>query len=181
VSRAAYTYTPLRREDIQALRVFRNEQIDVLRQAEPISPEQQERWFDDQVIPSQSDPRPSQVLVSILDAEDRFIGYGGLTNVRWDHRRAEVSFLVDPARAADQDVYSRDMGAFLEFLTDMAFGLLGLNRLFSETYAFRDLTISLLERAGFALEGRLREHTAGDYGPVDSIMHGLLAADWRQR
>jgi RimJ/RimL family protein N-acetyltransferase len=119
--------------------------------------------------------------VSILDAEEQFIGYGGLTNIDWVSRRAEVSFLVDPERAADPDVYRRDIGAFLGFLANLAFNELGLNRLFAETYAFRNFHIGLLERAGFSVEGRLREHAWTGQGLGDSIVHGLLAAEWRAR
>ena len=108
--------------DIEPLRRFRNAQIDVLRQAEPISEGAQERWFDEVVVPAHRDPRPPMILVSILDADGSFVGYGGLTNLDWEARRAEVSFLVDPARAADPDVYGRDMSAFLGFLADWAFG-----------------------------------------------------------
>lgn len=180
-NRDGYRYVALRREDIEPLRRFRNEQLDVLRQREPISVADQERWFEEIVAPAQRDPRPSQVLVSILDSEGQFIGYGGLTNIDWQARRAEVSFLVDPTRAADQDVYRRDMSSFLGFLTNWAFSELGLNRLFSETYAFRAFHVSLLERAGFAVEGRLREHVMTSTGPGDSILHGLLASEWRAR
>jgi RimJ/RimL family protein N-acetyltransferase len=179
--RDGYRFVPLRREDIEALRRFRNEQIDVLRQSEPISAGQQQQWFDHVVVSAQRDPRPSQILVSILDAEEQFIGYGGLTNIDWEARRAEVSFLVDPERAANPDVYRRDMGSFLAFLAAWAFDELGLNRLFAETYASRDFHISILERAGFSVEGRLREHMMTSEGPSDSLMHGLLASDWRAR
>ena len=41
------------------------------------------------------------------------------------------------------------MTAFLAFLAGLAFGVLGLNRLFAETWAFREFHISLLEKAGF--------------------------------
>ena len=174
-----YAYPPLRREDIQALRVFRNEQIDVLRQAEPISEEQQERWYEEQVVPTQGEPRPPQVLVSILEPGGEFIGYGGLTNVRWEHRRAEVSFLVDPTRAADEGVYRRDMRAFLDHLAGLAFGEHGMNRLFAETWAFREFHISVLEDAGFKYEGRMREHTLdADGRPIDSVLHSRLASEW---
>ena len=177
---SGYAYPPLRHEDIQALRAFRNEQIDVLRQAEPISEEQQERWYEEQVLPTQSDPRPSQTLVSILEPGGAFIGYGGLTNLRWDHRRGEVSFLVDPARAADEGVYRGDMRAFLDHLAAMAFGEHGLNRMFAETWAFRELHISILEEAGFMYEGRMREHTLDAEGrPVDSVLHSRLASEWK--
>jgi SAM-dependent methyltransferase/RimJ/RimL family protein N-acetyltransferase len=174
--RDGYSYLPLRRSDIQALRRFRNEQMDVLRQSETISPEQQERWFDEVVVPAQRDPRPPMVLASILE-DGAFIGYGGLTNISWDSRRAEVSFLVDPARAADEVVYRRDMEAFLRVLTELAFDHLGLNRLFAETYAFRDLTIAILEEAGFTREGRLRQHVAIPGSLGDSIVLGLLARE----
>lgn len=177
--RDGYRFVALRQADIAPLREFRNAQIDVLRQAEPISPEQQRRWFEQTVVPEQSAARPRQLLVSMLAGEERFIGYGGLTNIDWEARRAEVSFLVDPARAADPDLYARDMAAFLGFLAGWAFGELGLNRLHAETYTFREHHISLLEQAGFTREGRLREHVAAADGPGDSLVHGLLAADRR--
>jgi 2-polyprenyl-3-methyl-5-hydroxy-6-metoxy-1,4-benzoquinol methylase/RimJ/RimL family protein N-acetyltransferase len=179
--RSGYRYPPLRRSDIESLRLFRNAQLDVLRQTEPIAAGEQERWFDEMVTPSQRDPQPPMMLVSILDENGDFIGYGGLTNIDWKSRRAEVSFLVDPMRAADPDVYRRDMGAFLEFLTRWTFAELGLNRLFTETYAFRDVHIAILERAGFLVEGRLREHVTTGEKVTDSVIHGLLATDWRAR
>jgi SAM-dependent methyltransferase len=173
--RDGYRYVPLRRADIEPLRRFRNAQMDVLRQAAPISEVDQERWFDEVVAGAQRDPRPPMILVSILDAAERFIGYGGLTHIDWEARRAEVSFLVDPSRAADPDLYRRDMTAFLGFLAGLAFDDLGLNRLFTETYAFRGFHIETLEQAGFTVEGRLREHVATG----DSIVHGLLASERR--
>jgi RimJ/RimL family protein N-acetyltransferase len=72
------------------------------------------------------------------------------------------------------------MEAFLHFLSGWAFGELGLNRLFTETYAFRDAHIAILERAGFISEGRLRQHVVVAGRPTDSILHGLLASDWGQ-
>jgi RimJ/RimL family protein N-acetyltransferase len=177
VERDGYRYVPLRREDIEPLRGFRNAQMVVLRQSEPISPEQQQRWFDEVVAPAQVAARPSMILTSILDGEGRFIGYGGLTNISWESRRAEVSFLVDPERAAQPDVYRRDMAAFLGFLAHDAFGRLGLNRLFAETYAFRDFHLGVLEGAGFVREGRLREHVLVGERLEDSLVLGLLAAE----
>ncbi len=174
-----YRYVPLRRADIEALRQFRNAQLDVLRQAAPISSAEQTGWYERVVVPAQHEAQPAMMLVSILAEPDRFIGYGGLTNIDWSSRRAEVSFLVDPARAGEPDVYSRDMGAFLEFLKRWAFTELGLNRLFTETYAFRDAHIGILEHAGFSVEGRLRQHVVVGGELTDSIMHGLLSADER--
>ena len=178
VDRDGYRLDMLRRADIQTVRGFRNAQMEVLRQAREITPEGQEQWFATQVEPAHAADEPPQLLVGI-HCDGAFIGYGGLTHINWEARRAEVSFLVDPRRAADPDIYRRDMTAFLGFLADWSFRTLGLRRLFTETYAFRAFHISLLEKAGYRLEGRLREHIMTSAGPGDSVVHGLLASDWR--
>jgi RimJ/RimL family protein N-acetyltransferase len=178
-----YRFVELRHEDIQPLRGFRNAQIDVLRQKQPLTADDQERWYRDVVVPTHAAEAPRFLLVSMLDAGDQFIGYGGLTNIDWDHRRAELSFLVDPRRAQDAELYAKDFRAFLEFVKEWAFADLGLNRLFSESYAFRDAHVALVEQAGFLREGRWREHVldphhAGKF--CDSILHGMCARDWRK-
>jgi RimJ/RimL family protein N-acetyltransferase len=178
VDRHGYRFDLLARADIEALRGFRNAQMDVLRQAEPITPEAQQQWFATQVEPAHAAHEPAQLLIGI-NRSGTFIGYGGLTHLDWEARRAEVSFLVDPRRAADADLYRRDSAAFLSFLADWSFGVLDLHRLFAETYAFRDLHISLLEEAGYRREGRLREHVMTPHGLGDSVLHGLLASEWR--
>lgn len=175
-----YRFDLLAPADIEILRGFRNAQMDVLRQAEAITPSDQRRWFETHVEPAHAAPRPPQLLIGIRRGEV-FIGYGGLTNLNWEARRGEVSFLVDPARAADPDLYRRDMEAFLGFLADWSFGVLELHRLFAESYVFRDFHILLLEEAGFRLEGRLREHVMTPDGLGDSVLHGLLASEWRGR
>ena len=169
-----YRYVGLRRAHVQALRVWRNEQMDVLRQKAPLAEGEQERWFSQVVEPAHRSPAPAFLLVSILDGDGRCIGYGGLTHIDWDHRRAEVSFLAASARARDAAVYARDLSAFLAFLERWAFDELGLRRLFAETYAFRTAHVALLEAAGFRLEGRLVAHTRPAGGPVDSLVHGRV-------
>jgi RimJ/RimL family protein N-acetyltransferase len=173
-----HRYVALRRRDIQPLRRFRNEQIAVLRQRHPLGEEDQERWFDEVVTPTHLDPEPSFLLVSILDGDESFIGYGGLTNVDWHHRRAEISFLVSPERAADAETYRADACAFLEWIQGWAFDELGLHRLFNETYEFRTEHIHILEEAGFVQEGRLRHNIVDPFDPsrfIDSLIHGRCA------
>jgi RimJ/RimL family protein N-acetyltransferase len=49
-----------------------------------------------------------------------------------------------------------------------------LQRLCTETYAFRDSTIQVLEQCGFRQEGRLREHVRIGERWVDALVHGCL-------
>jgi len=158
------------------LRVWRNEQMDVLRQQRPLSEADQERWYREVVVPAHESETPPMLLVSIL-LQGRFVGYGGLTNLDWDSLRGEVSFLDETARAADPELFGADFSAFLRFLGVLAFDELGLHRIVSETYAFRSTVRELLEANGFRKEGVLRDHVVKRGRYVDSILYGLVEND----
>ena len=102
------------------------------------------------------------------------IGYGGLVHIAWEHRRAEISFLLDPARVAAPGSYAVDYANFLSLIKEIAFECLGLHRLFTETYATRTHHISVLEDSEFRHEGVLRDHVIIEGRPVDSLLHGCL-------
>ena len=167
------TIRPIHADDIEAIRQWRNAQLDVLRQPRPISPEEQERYFATYIWSTMGAARPSQILVSYFDG-GRHIGYGGLVHIAWEHKRAEVSFLLDPARAADPARYRADFIAFLKLIQDLAFHGHGLQRLYTETYAMRTEHMAVLEAAGFEREGVMRRHVLIGGRPVDSIIHGCL-------
>lgn len=176
LARGLYAMQAVQPEHIESIRQWRNAQLDVLRQAAPITTGQQQRYYAAHIWPDMKQPRPANILVSYLH-EDRLIGYGGLVHIAWEHLRAEVSFLVEPARAADPVQYGSDFSSFLALIQEVAFAHLGLRRLCTETYAGRDLHISLLERAGFRREGVLREQILRENKPVNCIIHGCLKND----
>ncbi|MBD2720791.1 GNAT family N-acetyltransferase [Hymenobacter armeniacus] len=173
-----YQLIPIRYEDREPIRAWRNAQLPVLRQAEPLTAEQQEAYFQRVVLPLFAQERPGQLLFSLLHA-GQLIAYGGLVHISWPDLRAEVSFLVDPVRAADAATYRQDFLAHLRLLGRVAFEGLQFNRLFTETYDIRPAHVAILEEAGFRLEGRLRQHVQLAPGTfADSLMHGQLAADY---
>lgn len=163
---------PLRQEDILPIMHWRNAQLDVLRQKAPITPENQQRYYDDVIVPGFSQPQPGQILFSYL-LNGTAIGYGGLVHLAWEDKRAEVSFLLNPERLAPE-TYREDFGCYLNLLKEAAFSRLGFARLFTETYDIRPQHIAILEANGFDLEGRLRGHVWINGRPVDSLMHGCL-------
>ena len=150
----------------------------MLRQAEALTAEQQEAYFQRVVMPLFDQEKPGQLLFSLLH-KGELIAYGGLVHISWPDGRGEVSFLVDPVRAADADRYRQDFLAHLRLLGRVAFQELRFNRLFTETYDIRPAHVAILEEAGFRLEGRLRQHVQLKPGTfADSLMHGQLAADY---
>jgi RimJ/RimL family protein N-acetyltransferase len=164
---------PLRHEDLLSIMQWRNAQLKVLRQREPLTPNEQELYYQRVIAPSYFERQPRQILFSYLH-EQELIGYGGLVHISWEDRRAEVSFLVAAERAADLSLYSQDFSQFLALIKETAFRHLGFTRLYTETYDIRRHHIGILESSGFQLEGRLRAHVLIDGQPVDSLMHGCI-------
>jgi RimJ/RimL family protein N-acetyltransferase len=163
-------------QDIEAIRRWRNEQMDVLRQSEPIGADAQTAYFETTVWPEFASERPTKILLAFSEG-GRLIGYGGLVHIAWEHRRAEVSFLLQSELIRDARGYCARFSAYLGLIRELAFRSLGFHRLFTETYAFRNVHIETLEQAGFRLEGRMRDHVIIEGKRTDSLIHGCLADD----
>lgn len=159
--------------DIESIRQWRNAQMDVLRQKNEISQEEQLAYYDKNVWPTLACPQPKNILLAYLK-NDRLIGYGGLVHIGWEDCRGEVSFLLDPIRTYDQQAYKKDFLVFLSLIKILAFEDLKLQKLYTETFASRTYHIGVLEAGGFNLEGRLRQHVIINGQSIDSLIHGCL-------
>ena len=171
-----YSVTAVRTDHIEDIRRWRNAQMDVLRQPAPISPDAQEAYFASKIWPHKDSLQPGNILLSYSE-DDVAIGYGGLVHIAWEHRRAEVSFLL--GGDSEYDVDRRDLlfSSFLGLIQGLAFLDLGLERLWTETYAHRTGHIDTLERCGFRQEGVLRSHVHIAGAPTDAIVHGCLVTE----
>jgi RimJ/RimL family protein N-acetyltransferase len=163
---------PLERSDLEAIRVWRNAQMGVLRQKRPLREGDQEQYW------AFLQEAEYSVLFGIV-RDQRLIGYCGFVHISWADRRAEVSFLLDPEYAREASPrYEQTFAAALRLLCQEAFGSRGLHRLFTETFAFRLSHIATLEAVGFRLEGRMRDHVIEAGEPVDSLIHGILETEY---
>lgn len=168
-----YSIVPLREQDIQSIKEWRNAQLDVLRQKRKLTNENQERYYHKIVQPTFTHPAPLQMLFSyILNGE--CIGYGGITNIDWESKRVELSFLLDNKRVTDNKVYEKEFSIFITLIKQLVFDGLQFNRIFTETYNIRPFHIQILEKNGFVFEGRMRQHVMIDGRFVDSLLHGFI-------
>jgi|GEM_PF-132692 len=168
-----YSIIPIRQIDMELIRQWRNEQIEILRQKVPITVREQRRYFKEVIKPLFNEKTPNQILFSyLLDKE--LIGYGGLTNVDWESGRAELSFLLDSKRTGDENLYRKEFSSFLKLIKQIAFDYLSLHKLYTETFDIRSLQVSLLEENGFILEGRFKDHVLINKAYCDSLIHGLM-------
>jgi len=172
-SKGVYKVVPIHIQDMESIRIWRNAQIDVLRQKKELSSDDQIQYFKNVVKPLFEAEQPEQLLFSYLKNSE-LIGYGGLVHISWPNKRAEMSFLVNNSRAANNGEYGEDFYNFIELMKELCFTEMKFNRLFTETYAFRTFHISILEYAGLKEEGRLRQNIFEKDKYYDSIFHSIL-------
>jgi len=175
-SEGEYHITSIRYEDIFKIKIWRNEQMDILRQKTILTDEVQNKYFNTVIFPDFSSHEPRNILVSYF-CQSILIGYGGLVHIDWEARRAEVSFLLDPSRVRSSEKYKKDFIVFLSLIKGLAQSQLKLNRLFTETYDVRPVHIKCLEESGFLFEGRMRKHVVVAGQLTDSLIHGCLLGE----
>lgn len=172
-----YELIPIREEDIQLIKNWRNSQIDVLRQKYLLTEKEQINYYKNVIRKTFDQKNPEQILFSFL-FEKKCIGYGGLVHIDWESKKAEVSFLMETERTKDQNLVREDFRIFLKILFEIAFNELKFNRLVTETFDIRSLIVEILERSGFKQEGRLRENVIIKGSYVDSLIHSYFRKDF---
>lgn len=158
--------------DREAIRRWRNDQIEVLRQAEPLTSEDQDMYYRGVVRAQLFEAAPPQILLAFLD-DGELVGYGGFVHIAWADRRAELSFLSQTDRAAGPH-WQDEWRAYVPLMAQIAREQLGLHRLTAETFEFRADVLAVMEELGFEREGVMRQHHLIDGDYCDSILTGLL-------
>lgn len=79
----------------------------------------------------------------------------------------------------ERDAWGRGLGTeTTELMLEHAFERLGLNRVGLTVFAFNARAIRAYEKAGFRVEGRLREAIQRDGRHWDEIQMGVLRSEW---
>ena len=143
------------------------------------------RWWDwpaqnnlaelESIIADHDAPRrEGSVLwwVAALTPDGPAIGECDLSEIDARHRRAEIGFLF--ARAHWGKGYGREAA---QATLDHGFGALGLARLYARIHAGNERSRRLLERLGFAFEGRMRSHIERDGERRDCLIYGMSRDD----
>ncbi len=171
-----YSLVPIRKSDIETIRHWRNEQISILRQNSLLTEKEQNEYYMNVIELSFMQKHPSIILFSFL-LNYKLIGYGGLTNIDWISKKAEVSLLLDTIRINDKKLYRKEFSLFLDLIKQVAFQDMKFHKLYTETFDMRPLHIEILEENKFKLEGRLKEHLVVNEKYIDSLIHRFIERD----
>ncbi len=165
-----YSIIPLRKSDIQKIRVWRNDQMNILRQTTTLTPQNQLNYFNEFIKTSFQDNNPNLILFSFL-LDKICIGYGGLVHINWNSKSTEISFLNDTTRSKLKIIYQKDFSIFLKLIFNVVFNDLKFNKITTETYDIRPWTIDILEKSGFKRDKVLKKHVIINDKSYDSILH----------
>ncbi len=135
----------------------------------PLSPEAEERWFDDML--------EKHEMVVCIEAVDIpgvqggvTIGNCGLHNVSQIHRHAELGIVI-----GEKDYWGKGYGAdAIKTLLRYAFEELNLHKVYLRVHDFNPRGMRCYQKCGFREEGRLRQHIFRHGQWHDEIWMGVL-------
>lgn len=158
---------PVEREDLEWILQYRNDPQKYVNfnQPMPLSYEQQEGWYNDQVL-------TKKTFAYIVYINKNKIGYIALQNINWIVRSAEISHFL----ATD---INPELAKFAhEMMLVVAFNNLNLNRVHSVCFEFNDIFFRL-EELGFKKEGLLKQSCFKNERYWDSYPIAVLREEWK--
>jgi len=106
--------------------------------------------------------------------DDRLIGDVGLDGIRWNHGDAFVGIMI-----GDREDWNKGYGTdALRIILRYAFTELNLHRLSLNTFEYNPRAIRSYEKAGFKVEGRVRQYLNREGRRWDLIYMGILRDEW---
>lgn len=141
----------------------------------PMSLRDEETWFEEI---GKRPPAEKPLAIELRDGEGwRLIGNCGLFGMDSVARSAEIGIMI-----GDKSVWNQGLGAeAVTLLLRHGFETLNLNRIFLRVYDNNPRARRSYEKAGFTLEGTLREAAfkRGAYGDVHIM--SVLRREWEAR
>jgi len=114
-------------------------------------------------------------MIRIL-AEDRLIGLVGLDGILWNQGTAWVGIGI-----GERDYWGKGYGTDA-MCTILGYGFdeLNLHRISLNVFEYNQRAIRSYEKAGFTVEGRMRQFLRRDGQRWDLIYMGILREDWER-
>ena len=109
-------------------------------------------------------------------ADDRLIGFVGLFGIRWTHGDAWVGIGI-----GDRQYWGKGYGTdAMRVILRYGFTELNLHRVSLFLFEYNARALRSYEKAGFVVEGRLRQATQREGQRRDDLCMGILREEWEK-
>ena len=143
----------------------------------PLSLAEEQEWFAAMLKRPQAE-HPMAIEIQPDPKKDSwvFVGNCGFINTNWENRSAEIGIHIGEKKYWNQGFGTKAMRLLLKH----GFDNLNLHRIFLQVFASNLGAIRSYEKAGFILEGKMREaqYLNGRY--VDILLMSVLRNEWQQ-
>ncbi len=138
----------------------------LLGRALPVSDFEHERWF------TGLQGQPDSVYFAVeTNADQRHIGNVWLCNIEWRHRKAELRVLI-----GDAENLGRGLGSeAITLMCSYASQQLNLHRVYAYVLGTNPRALRAFQKAGFAIEGVLKEDRWDGGRYIDAYVLGRIA------
>jgi len=151
-------------EDMELIRRWRNDSLDTLRTPFPLTKEQQEAWYRDEICNRSSRSR----FWAVLDNTGVLVGYGGIENIQWENSIGEISLLINPEKRG------QGLGAMAAMeILDEAMDRLNLHTVYAECYTNNPATKFWDEIFGSSNRVTLKDRKYCDGSYFDSYYYSM--------
>lgn len=140
----------------------------------PLSNPQEERWYQS-ILERPLEEQPLVIEVN-QQGEWMMIGNISLFKLDWQERSAEVGIFIG-AKAFWSRGYGSDA---MRLMLRHAFKNLNLHRVYLRVYATNPRAVHSYEKAGFKLEGTMRQAHFQDGKYVDVFLMSVLSSEWSE-
>ena len=134
----------------------------------PINPDEHARWFA-----TLADRRDTLFFAIECGADACHIGNVWLADIDRRHRKAEVRVIIGERERLGHGVGSRA----LDLMARHAFDTMGLHRVYAYVLAFNARACRAFEKAGFIIEGTLRDDRWDGETFTDALLLGRVNHD----
>lgn len=141
----------------------------------PLSLAEEEQWFEG-MLKRQPEERP--LVIEINEGKEWVaVGNCSLFDIDWRNRSAEVGIFIGEKRYWNQGYGT----ASVKLLLKHGFEALNLNRIFLRVHENNPRAARAYEKAGFVLEGRMRQahYQEGEY--FDELAMSILRSEWKDQ
>ena len=160
-SEKEYTIVPIRR----------NDQIYHLRQKNPLTLNDQNKYFNEIISKLFETDQPNQILFSFLK-NNQCKGYGGLVHINWEEKKAEISFLLNTT--SNEKSFESSWISFLKLIEKVAFQELLFNRIYAYVFDVRKNLYPILAKCNYILESRIRDDYYYNGKCFDSLIYSKI-------
>lgn len=170
-SKDNFSIVPIRYEDRYEIMRWRNEQLYHLRQKQPLTKLQQDKYFKEEVAVLFHQKKPKQLLLSFLK-DKKLVGYGGLVHIDWDNKNAEISFILDTSL---EKYYFKDYWKiFLNLIEDVGFNSIKMNKLYVYSFNLRPKLYEVMKENNYTEEAKLIQHSLHNKKFIDVLIHSKI-------